>query len=173
MPLQQIYGMTETIMLPMMSPGFHGHQPEGLGRPATGVQARLLTETGQDTAPGEMGELHLRLRLGRQMMSGYLFDDAATAAAFRDGWFRTGDNMTVDTSGLFSFVDRGRDVFRGENVADVMALSVARRVAEEPYGIAIAGPIPRIEEQLDALVSALLEAANGLERLDREFRGAG
>lgn len=67
---------------------------------------------------------------------------------------------------------RGYFMTRGENVSDVMALSVARRIGDEPYGIAVAGPLGRIESKLDELVSALLASASALDGIETNFRGA-
>lgn len=118
-PLQQIYGMTETVSLPIMTP-LYGLRPlHSMGRPALGVVARL--DVGKDpvSGRGQSGELLLRLRPGAQMMSGYLDDPVATAAAFDGEWFRTGDIVRVDEDGFFHFIDRKGDVFKisGENVS--------------------------------------------------------
>ena len=61
---------------------------------------------------------------------------------------------------------RGYFITRGENVAEVMAVAVARDIGGEPYGIAIAGPIGRIEARLEPLAKALAEATAGLDHPD-------
>jgi len=66
---------------------------------------------------------------------------------------------------------RGFYVTRGENVAEVMAISVARSVGDEPYGVAIAGPIARLDAKLKPLVAALLRARKALEEIDADLRG--
>ena len=69
---------------------------------------------------GEIGELWVRdERSSNRMFSGYLNDEAATAAAFVDGWFRTGDLFRKDTDGLYHFTDRLKDAIRrgGENIS--------------------------------------------------------
>jgi DNA-binding IclR family transcriptional regulator len=70
-------------------------------------------------------------------------------------------------------VGRGRGWFltRGENVPDVMALSIARSVCGEWYGVAIAGPLGRLETQKESLLSALLHAGAQLDAIDVELRG--
>lgn len=66
---------------------------------------------------------------------------------------------------------RGYFVSRGETVSDVMGISIARRIAEEPYGIGVAGPIYRLELHLERYVKALREAGRKIEEVDRDLRG--
>ena len=66
---------------------------------------------------------------------------------------------------------RGFFTTRGENVPEVMAISIARIVGDEPYGIAIAGPVGRLEANHDALVAALLNAGTALQQIDADLRG--
>ena len=57
--------------------------------------------------PGERGEIMLR---GRALFSGYWRNAEATEAAFRDGWFATGDIAYADDEGYFHIVDRKKNV---------------------------------------------------------------
>lgn len=68
------------------------------------------------TALEKRGELLVR---GPSVFSGYFRDPAATAAAFTDGWLRTGDLAAIDPDGQYRIVDRAKDIFisGGENVA--------------------------------------------------------
>ena len=67
---------------------------------------------------GGVGEIVYR---GPQVLNGYLHDEAATAEAFRFGWFHSGDAGYFDADGLLWFQDRIKDVIKsgGENVASV------------------------------------------------------
>ena len=68
-----------------------------------------------DVQPGEVGEIIAR---GPNIMQGYWNKPEETAAAFRDGWFRTGDLATVDEEQFIFMVDRKKDMIitGGENV---------------------------------------------------------
>jgi fatty-acyl-CoA synthase len=73
----------------------------------------------EDDAPlcaGEVGEIVHR---GPQVMLGYWNDPQKTAAAFRNGWFHSGDLGVFDTEGYLRVVDRKKDMIKsgGENVA--------------------------------------------------------
>ncbi|MEO7404885.1 MAG: AMP-binding protein [Burkholderiales bacterium] len=139
-----------------------------IGRPGPHLEWRLVDEHGQDVALGEPGELLIR-RKGpaprRAFFSGYLKDPAATAAAWQDGWFHTGDAMRVGNDGLFHFVDRRKNIIRrsGENIA---ALEVEAALADHPAvkGIAvIAVPDPVRDEEVMACVVAADGAARNAD----------
>ncbi|HLI66286.1 MAG TPA: AMP-binding protein, partial [Caulobacteraceae bacterium] len=97
--------------------------PDSVGRPAATVDVRIVDESGQDVATGQVGEIWIR---GPNVIPGYWENPAATEAAFGGGWFRTGDLGLRDDAGLYYVVDRMKDVIirGGENVycAEVEAL---------------------------------------------------
>jgi DNA-binding IclR family transcriptional regulator len=66
---------------------------------------------------------------------------------------------------------RGWFMTKGENVHEVMALSIARSVCGEWYGVAVAGPLSRLELQQESLIAALLKAGAALNAIDIELRG--
>ncbi|HXK08395.1 MAG TPA: AMP-binding protein [Vicinamibacteria bacterium] len=81
------YGMTETLMT-MSNPYDGERRPGTVGRPLPGVDVRIVGEDGLDVAEGATGELLVR---GPAVFPGYWRRPEATAAAFADGFFRTGD----------------------------------------------------------------------------------
>lgn len=125
-PLVELWGSTETGggFLANVEPR-HIHS-KAVGRPGNrdgkDFEVRLVDQNGADVAPGEAGELLVRRRGSdprKGMFSGYLKDDSATAAAWRDGWYHTGDVLRQDDSGMLYFVDRIKNIIRrsGENIA--------------------------------------------------------
>ncbi|MDN5925652.1 MAG: IclR family transcriptional regulator [Hyphomicrobiales bacterium] len=66
---------------------------------------------------------------------------------------------------------KGYFVTRGENVTDVMAIAAARSIGGEFYGLALAGPMARMEARFEQCVDALTSAARRLEGLDSAVRG--
>jgi crotonobetaine/carnitine-CoA ligase len=87
-----------------------------LGLPSAHRQARITGAGGEPAPAGQTGELELA---GAGLMDGYFGDPAATAAAFRGGWFRTGDLAWMDAAGRVYHSGRLKDMIRrsGENVA--------------------------------------------------------
>jgi malonyl-CoA/methylmalonyl-CoA synthetase len=100
------YGMTETLM--NISNPYAGERRQGsIGFPLPGVSVRLLDEAGAAVAPGETGEICLK---GPNVFPGYWQKEDATRAAFRDGWFRTGDLATVSPDGYYTLCGRRSDL---------------------------------------------------------------
>jgi IclR family transcriptional regulator, acetate operon repressor len=125
-------------------------------------------------SPGDTKPLHSSA-IGKAMLG--VIDEAARERLLRKLDLARVTERTITSvdalqQDLATSRARGYFITRGENVPDVMAISIARKVADDPYGIAIAGPIGRIEARFDELVTALGDAAAGLERMDTEFRGA-
>ncbi len=89
---------------------------DSAGKPVPGVSMRVVSlETGKPVEPGETGEIQVR---AESLMSGYLPADA-TAAAFSDGWYRTGDVGYVEPDGWVHLTDRSKEMIkvRGFQVA--------------------------------------------------------
>ena len=108
------YGASE---LPVISCNdLHEARLDTVGRAVDGVQIRIVSlETGELLGPDVPGEIQLR---SESAMAGYLPADA-TAAAFADGWYRTGDVGTLDPDGWLRITDRAKEMIkvRGFQVA--------------------------------------------------------
>ena len=99
--LLERYGMTE-IGMALANP-LHGERRPGfVGTPLPGVEVRLVDEQGRDAEPGSPGELEVR---GPAVFLEYWRRPEETEAAFRDGWFRTGD-MAVVEGGCYRLLGR-------------------------------------------------------------------
>jgi crotonobetaine/carnitine-CoA ligase len=107
------------------------------GKKREGVDVRLVDENDCEVAPGEIGEMIVRTDRPWGMNSGYYKNPEATAEAWRNGWFHTGDCFRQDDEGYFYFVDRMKDAMRrrGENIssfeveAEVVAYPSVREAA--------------------------------------------
>lgn len=100
------YGMSETFMN-MSNPYTGERRPGSVGLPLPGVSARLLKDDGQLAADGETGELYLK---GSNIFAGYWRRPEATAAAFVDGYFRTGDLAVRAPDGYYTLCGRRSDL---------------------------------------------------------------
>jgi carnitine-CoA ligase len=122
-PLQQLWGMTETCGLPVMSPLTGARNLLAMGRPVVGYEVKVVDDAENEVAPGEPGHLIVRGTPGRTLMLGYLKNPDATAQTLRartDGtWLYSGDTVRADTDGFLTFIDRGRDLIKraGENIS--------------------------------------------------------
>ncbi|WP_030513694.1 acyl-CoA synthetase [Nocardia sp. NRRL WC-3656] len=91
----------------VLRPEEHAERPSSCGRPVFFVETRVVDPDGNDVGPGEPGEVLYR---SPQLCRGYWDNPEATAEAFRDGWFHSGDLVTRDADGYITVVDRIRDV---------------------------------------------------------------
>ncbi len=103
------YGLTETSPVIVGNPMTTARRPGAIGVPFPDVQIRIAdsSDLDHDVAQGESGELLVR---GPQVFSGYRGLPEETAAAFHDGWFRTGDVVTMSPDGFLTIVDRIKEI---------------------------------------------------------------
>lgn len=102
------FGQSEIAPLAtVLGPQEHADRPSSCGRPVYFVEARVVDPEGNEVVPGEQGEILYR---SPQLCQGYWNKPEETAAAFRDGWFHSGDLVTRDAAGYITVVDRIKDV---------------------------------------------------------------
>jgi crotonobetaine/carnitine-CoA ligase len=148
-----VFNMTE-VSTPIVS----GRNPTALGscgRPREGIEARVVDENDCEVAPGEIGELILRADRPWSMNHGYYKNPEATARAWRNGWFHTGDAFRVGPEGDYFFVDRMKDAIRrrGENIS---SFEVETEVCTHPAvkeAAAVAVPSELSEDEVLVAVS--------------------
>jgi crotonobetaine/carnitine-CoA ligase len=130
------YGMTE---VPSMIATGWDHGPwQTCGTVCDGwpwPEVELVDEHDNPVPDGVVGQLVVRTRAPWALNAGYHRDPAATAEAWRNGWFHTGDAFTRDGEGRYYFVDRMKDTIRrrGENISSFEvegAVSAHEAVAE-------------------------------------------
>jgi long-chain acyl-CoA synthetase len=108
------YGLSESTCRSTFNPPDERRRPGSCGM-AIGNEMRVVDEEDREVAAGELGEIVLR---GPNILKGYYKNPEATARAFRDGWFHTGDVGYRDREGFFYIVDRKSDMIirGGENI---------------------------------------------------------
>jgi fatty-acyl-CoA synthase len=111
------YGLTESVSADCILPREDVRRKLGsVGRPLLYAELGIWDISDTPVKPGVTGEIVLR---GPKLFREYWRDAAATAAAFRGGWFHTGDVGYLDEDGYLYIVDRLKDMIRsgGENIA--------------------------------------------------------
>jgi len=153
-PLMQIWGMTETMSLPLMQPLDLPRKPLAMGMPVLGYDCKVVDEDGKDVPPGTIGELVVSGVPGVSVMKGYFKNEEATAETLRDGWLHSGDQAYMDQDGFFFFVDRKKDMIKraGENVS---ASEVEETLKQHPAvfdAAVVAIPDPMRDQAIKAYV---------------------
>jgi crotonobetaine/carnitine-CoA ligase len=160
------WGMTETVSQGIVGDALLRNRSMTTGRPAAGYGIRILRPDRTPVAPGETGHLECWGWRGIQLFLEYLNDPRATAESFtRDGWFMTGDRVTLETDGYITFADRDKDMLKvgGENVA---ASEIERVIALVPgvYEVAV---VAQKHRMLDEVPVAFVIAAPSLAEVER------
>ncbi len=96
------YGMSETLFT-LSNPYGGERRPGTVGLPVPGCSVRLVDDEGRDVPDGTLGEIHVK---ANGIMNGYWGRGDETAAAFRDGWFLTGDVARRDSDGYVTILGR-------------------------------------------------------------------
>ncbi|MEU2118561.1 fatty acyl-CoA synthetase [Streptomyces sp. NPDC016459] len=109
----------------VLGPDEHEGRMESCGRPVRHVEARVVDEDGDDVPDGTPGEIVYR---SPQLCDGYWRKPDETKAAFRGGWFHSGDLALRDSEGYYTIVDRVKDVINSGGV-----LVASRQVEDALY----------------------------------------
>lgn len=111
------YGSTETNLV--MSNALNGYAPGTMGRAFPDFEVRIVDENDCEVPDGAPGELLVRHSEPFSMAGGYFRNPEATADAWRNLWFHTGDRVMRDEQGIYHYLDRIKDAIRrrGENIS--------------------------------------------------------
>jgi acyl-CoA synthetase (AMP-forming)/AMP-acid ligase II len=146
------YGQTEaTAWTCGISGNVYLEHPASCGWPAPTVKVELRRADGTLASPGEPGELWVSSPM---LMNEYVGDPQATSETLQDGWLASGDIATMDANGIYTIVDRKKNmvISGGENIycAEVERVIAAMPGAREviAYGL----PDERLGERLAATV---------------------
>jgi fatty-acyl-CoA synthase len=179
-PLRQGFGLTEVGPNCFSMPADQARarmqeQPDNptagppgscVGRPIHHLDAKVVRADGSACSPGEPGELLLR---GPAVCAGYWGRPDATAASIIDGWFHTGDILSVDQDGFFYVRGRLKEMFisGGENVYPAEVESALQACP----GVALAAVVGVPDERWGEVGRAFVETAPGAALDPASLRG--
>jgi long-chain acyl-CoA synthetase len=163
------YGLSECSPVLMANPVADNRVAGTVGLPLPGTECRVVDpgEPTQDVEPGAPGELIVR---GPQVFSGYYGNPEATEQSFTEGWYRTGDIVTIDDAGFVRIVDRIKELIitGGFNVSPT---EVENAVRQHPSveDVAVVG-LPSDHSGEEVVAAIVLAEGSGLdEEAIREF----
>ncbi len=150
-PVIENYGMTEAapqITCNPLPPG--ERKPGSAGRPA-GPEVRIVSERGEPATAGAIGEIVVR---GANITSGYENDPEGNAAAFRSGWFHTGDMGYCDPDGYLFVTGRRKEMIKrgGESIFPREVEEVLLRHPAIADAVVFGMPHPLLQEDVAAAI---------------------
>lgn len=166
-PVIESYGMTEAAHQMASNPLPPSPRYSGSVGLAAGPEVAIMDGAGALLPSGEIGEVVIR---GPNVMSGYVNNPEANARAFTHGWFRTGDQGTLDAQGYLRLTGRLKELINrgGEKVSPLEVDTVLLDHPAVLQAVTFALPHPKLGEDVAAAV-VLREGQAATERELRDF----
>ncbi|WP_309067983.1 long-chain-fatty-acid--CoA ligase [Microbacterium sp.] len=166
------YGLSECSPVLMANPVAPHRVAGSIGLPLPGTECRVVDQEDptRDVEPGQPGELLVR---GPQVFGGYYGKREETEAVFVDGWFRTGDVVTIDEAGFVRIVDRIKELIitGGFNVAPTEVENALRQHPDIADAAVVGLPSERSGEDVVAAVVPDEGAEIDVEAVRAHVRG--
>jgi len=166
------WGMTETVIHATRNDYLQTYPVGSMGKPTPGYEFAIVDpDSGTPCNQGEVGELWVRGRRGVQLFLEYYDNEEAMAKSFtEDGWFKTGDRVTLGEEGNFFYKDRDKDALKvgGENVSAREVEDCCREVG----GIADIAVVGRKHDMLDQVPVAFVIRGLGAPESEDEHAAA-
>jgi oxalate---CoA ligase len=150
-PVIEAYGMTEAAHQMASNPLPPKERKPGSVGLAAGPEIAIMDEEGNLTSSGQTGEIVI---LGANVFQGYQDNRTASADAFTDGWFRTGDQGHLDPDGYLFITGRLKDIINrgGEKISPAEVDEVLLNHPAIEQAITFPVPHPTLGEDVGAAV---------------------
>lgn len=156
--IHQGFGQSEIMLLMRrIDDGVTEWPPNSLGDPAKDIEVALLDDDGQPVAAGEAGEVCIKEKAPHVLFNGYFNNEEANAAAFKAGWYHTGDLLKRDEQGHYYFVDRKKDLIRykGRSVSSVAIEAISRGHPAVESAAAYGIPSKELESEHEIMLAVI------------------
>ena len=150
-PVVEAYGMTEASHQMASNPLPPAPRRPGTVGIGTGVRIGIMTDAGKLVPQGSVGEVVIR---GANVIDGYSNNPEANRTSFVDGWFRTGDQGSIDADGYLSLIGRLKEMINrgGEKIAPREIDDVLMQHPAVGKAVAFGSPHPSWGEEVVAAV---------------------
>ena len=168
-PLIESYGMTEATHQMASNPLPPAVRKPGSVGVAAGPEIAIMSEDGELLAPGGIGEIVIR---GPNVTAGYESNPKANAEAYTNGWFRTGDQGTLDAEGYLSLTGRLKEIINrgGEKISPREVDEILMDHPAVAQVVCFGMPHPKLGEEVAAAI-VLREGQQATERELQDFVG--
>jgi oxalate---CoA ligase len=168
-PVIEAYGMTEAAHQMACNPLPPGIRKPGTVGLAAGPEVAIMSEAGLLLAVGDMGEIVIR---GDNVTVGYENNEKANSEAYTNGWFRTGDQGTMDSEGYIALTGRLKEIINrgGEKISPREVDEVLMDHPAVAQVVCFGIPHDKLGEEVGAAV-VLREGMIATEKELREFTG--
>lgn len=166
-PLIESYGMTEAAHQMASNPLPPAKRIPGSVGIAAGPEIGIMDNNGKLLSPGDVGEVVIR---GDNVTLGYENNPKANAEAFINGWFRTGDQGTLSSTGYLMLTGRLKEIINrgGEKISPLEVDEVLMGHPSVMQVVTFAMPHEKLGEDVAAAV-VLREGCSLTERELRDF----
>jgi carnitine-CoA ligase len=165
-----VFAMSENYAVTNFVPDDRPDKVGSAGSPRGASWIKIIDDEGTELPAGAVGEILIKPRHPGSMMLGYYKMPEASAQAFREGWFCTGDRGYLDSDGYMYFVDRKKEAIRrrGENIS---AYEVEMILSKHPAILEVAAiAVPSEMSEDEVMVYVVLKPGKTLtEREVVEF----
>ena len=168
-PVIEAYGMTEAAHQMACNPLPPAKRKPGMVGLAAGPEVAIMDEAGALMPTGAVGEIVIR---GENVTPGYENNDKANAEAFTNGWFRTGDQGSLDAEGYIAITGRLKEIINrgGEKISPREVDEVLMDHPAVAQVVTFGMPHAKLGEEVAAVV-VLREGQAATEREIRDFAG--
>jgi carnitine-CoA ligase len=157
-----VFAMSENYAVTNFVPDDRPDKVGSAGSPRGASSLKIIDDEGVELVSGEVGEILVKPTQAGSMMLGYYNMPEASAKAFRDAWFCTGDRGYLDSDGYLYFVDRKKEAIRrrGENIS---AYEVEMILSKHPAILEVAAiAVPSEMSEDEVMVYVVLKPGQAL-----------
>lgn len=147
----EAYGMTEASHQMASNPLAPRERKLGTVGPGTGVEIGIMDQAGNLLRQGELGEVVIK---GPNVVDGYENNPEANATSYTNGWFRTGDQGTLDSEGYLKLTGRLKEMINrgGEKISPVEIDEILLLHPKVAEAVSFAMPHPTWGEEVAAAI---------------------
>lgn len=166
------FGQSESTMIIGSLTGAP-HKLGSMGKPAPIYNVELMDRDGNIVSEGQTGEIVINVKNGAPcgLFTGYYYDEEATAKAWHDGYYHTGDEAYRDEDGFYYYVGRVDDVIKSSGYR-IGPFEIESVIMELPYVLecGVSAEPDEVRGQVVKASIVLTKSTEGTDALKKEIQ---